>query len=153
MLTLIIGCRFLLSQKTLSKLPRKTFPLIQNHQIQISTLLTKSSKQTENPLPQTNYKTKPEIIRMRIAAGNQRMAYCFGKTDCSFLMMTLNYEHDYWTKCIAKFLLLTQDKQRHSNWSRAATIGLHGEKMLNDTCGTATNANARRIPEIRRLGY
>ena len=67
--------------------------------------------------------------------------------------MTLNYEHDYWTKCIAKFLLLTQDKQRHSNWSRIATTGLHGEKTLNDMYGIAPNVNEQKIPEIRCLDF
>ena len=65
----------------------------------------------------------------------------------------LNYKHNYWMNCIAKFLLLTLDKQRLSNWSRTATTGLHGEKMLNDTCGTAPNANKQRIHEIRHLDY
>src|SRR5699024_11167292 len=65
-------------------------------------------------------------------------------------MMILNYEHDYRMKCIAKFLLLTPDKQRHSDWSGTATTGLHGEKMLNNTSGTAPNVNERRIPEISK---
>ena len=75
------------------------------------------------------------------------------KTDCLFLMMTLKYEHDYWMKCIVKFLLLTLGKQRHSNWSRTTTTGLHGEEMLNDMCRTAANANKQRIPEIRCLDF
>ena len=90
---------------------------------------------------------------MRMEAGNWRMAYCSGKTDCLSLMMTLNYGRDYWMKCMAKSLLLTLDKQRHSNWSRNATIGLHGERMSNDMYGIAPSVNEQRTPEIRHLDY
>ena len=90
---------------------------------------------------------------IRKTIGNWKIAYCSGRADCLFLMMILNYEHDYWMKCIAKSQLLTLDKRRHSNWSRTATIGLHGEKMSNDTCGTAPNVNKQRTPEIRHPDF